>query len=146
MSSMTGDEWRNFDPEFWDTVKRDRGCCVYCGVDMLTDVRFLRTLHIDHLNPSLKWKDDWNNRAVSCSFCNGRKRGWNPVTEGESGHGLEPEEYRQELIKRSKNYIQSRLPGTGFPVIPADLFDALHAALKDDCRAVPCRICEAAIR
>jgi hypothetical protein len=76
-------------------------------------------------------REDWNNKVVSCSFCNCRKARWNPVIERDSELGLEPETYRLELVRRSRLYIQSRLSIVSFPALPAAYHDALYAALKD---------------
>jgi len=124
---------RDFDPVTWDVVIRDSGRCVYCGADFATDVRLLRTLVIDHVRPKkcglpLEEKESRSNKAVSCSFCNCRKAGWNPVKEGDSALWPDPELYRLELIRRSKNYIHTKQPPS-FPALPAAYFDALYAAL-----------------
>src|ERR1017187_217315 len=111
---------REFDPVTWDVVRRDRGCCVYCGVNLATDVRLLRTLVIDYLRPknsrlSLEYQESRNNKVVSCSFCNCRKLGWNPVEEGDDALWPEPELYRRELIRRTKEYIQNK-PSSRFQI------------------------------
>jgi hypothetical protein len=102
---------------------------------MASDVRLLRTVVIDHIRPKKSGlapedRESRNNKAVSCSFCNCRKGGWDPATKDDPGLGLGSEEYRRKLIERSSEYIQSR-PPSRFPVLPAAFFDALYAVLKE---------------
>src|SRR5664280_33379 len=68
----------------------------------------LQTL-IEHVRPKkcrLTWEEQesHSNKAVSCRFCKNRKGGWDPAEKNDSELGLEPDECRVELIRRSKEY------------------------------------------
>jgi hypothetical protein len=133
---------REFDPVTWDVVMRDHGRCVYCGADMTTDMRLLRNVFIDHVRPKkcrLTWEEQESrsNKAVSCRFCNNRKGGWDPAEKNDSALGLEPEQYRLELIRRSKEHIEAK-PPCKVPALPAVFFDALYDCLNIDMtRTIP---------
>jgi len=137
-----GDIGRDFDPVTWDVVKRDSGRCVYCGSNLANDVRLLRTLVIDHLRPKksgrvLEEQECRSNKVVSCSFCNCRKLGWNPVEEGDDALWPDPERYRLELIRRTKDHILFKTPSR-FPALPAEYFGALYADLQSGDDALLC--------
>lgn len=90
---------RDVAPKFWDVAIRDRGKCVYCGLDGSLDKRVLSILHLDHLIPRCAdGTDDLENLVLSCSRCNGDKGRFDP-SEGVSKPA------RKILVKRAKQHI-----------------------------------------
>jgi 5-methylcytosine-specific restriction endonuclease McrA len=110
---------REISPVFWAVALRDRGKCVYCGLDGSKDIRILRNLHLDHLIPrSAKGTDDVENRVLSCSYCNRDcKRSWDP------SKGAAKLTEREALLKRARKYVRTQQGSQFF----TELFDKLHS-------------------
>ena len=70
---------RDVAPLFWDVALRDRGKCVYCGLDGSQDIRILGSFLLDHLIPRrANGTDQLDNRVLSCACCNRDKASWDP--------------------------------------------------------------------
>lgn len=61
------------DPDTWHKVfERDRGCCRYCGVDLLANFSAYCSATVDHvIARSAGGTDDLSNLVLACSGCNG---------------------------------------------------------------------------
>jgi hypothetical protein len=109
---------RDVAPKHWDVTVRDRGRCVYCGLDGSQDIRVLGTLLLDHLIPrSANGTDDVDNLVLACPLCNISKGSWDPS----NGNAKPPA--RKILIKRARGYV--RLQRSRY-------FTALYKVLKSE--------------
>ena len=84
---------------------RDRGCCVYCGRDLIADIYlFWGFLVNDHLVPRAKGGSDTvENHATSCRTCNAVKGDYMP-------DGYESMN-REEIINACRAFIAQKLEG-----------------------------------
>jgi 5-methylcytosine-specific restriction endonuclease McrA len=94
---------RDVSPTFWDVAIRDKGQCVYCGLDGSKDLRILSNLILDHLIPKhANGSGDPENLVLSCPRCNGDKGRWNPAEGPDSG------EPTNILVEKAKAYVQTQ--------------------------------------
>jgi len=89
--------------KFLQLFERDRGRCVYCGMDLKADYdRFMMATE-DHLVPSSKGGKgrSLENLILSCTVCNRLKSNFAPA-------GIDPAKNRREYIAAVRDYIYKR--------------------------------------
>jgi CRISPR/Cas system Type II protein with McrA/HNH and RuvC-like nuclease domain len=90
--------------KFLQLFERDKGRCVYCGLDLKADYdRFMMATE-DHLLPSSRvgHARDLNNLVLSCRTCNNLKSNFIPNPP------LDPRKQRREFITAVRAYIMAR--------------------------------------
>lgn len=91
---------------------RARGRCEYCGADLLMSRQGYAIAEIDHLLPRSKFaelSDIKQNHVLSCSTCNGTKKDWSPLKEGETDEQMLEGKNRSKLILRASKYIADKM-------------------------------------
>jgi hypothetical protein len=79
-------------------------CCVYCGLDGLSDMRIWFNLSIDHLVPLPKEHPDRDsefNLVVACNGCNGMKSSFDPSGQLRAALSIEEKEVFIGVAKRN---------------------------------------------
>lgn len=93
---------------------RTCGRCEYCGRDLVTDRLGYAAGEIDHILPMNIYEDmcekPFENRALSCSLCNGIKRDFDPRKEEEDPYEMITEK-REELVTRCREEIAKKRTG-----------------------------------
>ena len=91
-------------PKFLQLFERDKGRCVYCGVDLKSDCdRFLMATE-DHLVPVSKGAKgrDLENLILSCVVCNRLKANFIPEPP------IDPKKERRKYISATRAHIMMR--------------------------------------
>jgi 5-methylcytosine-specific restriction endonuclease McrA len=90
--------------KFLQLFERDKGRCVYCGLDLKADYdRFMMATE-DHLLPSSRvgHARDLNNLVLSCRTCNNLKSDFVPKSQ------LDPRKQRRQFITAVRAHIMAR--------------------------------------
>ena len=87
------------------------GNCVYCGENLVETRLGYSSIEMDHLLPKSIYKKvewDFDNHVLSCSSCNGMKKNWNPLEEGENALEM-LRGNKQEIINRVSDYLSDKI-------------------------------------
>lgn len=88
-----------------------KGCCVFCGENILKTRLGYSSLVMDHLLPKAIFPElerEIRNHVLSCSSCNSMKGNHDPLLEGESPKEM-VEKNRDELIRRVQILLAEKI-------------------------------------
>jgi HNH endonuclease len=94
---------------YYRAFVRDRGICLYCGLELLKSFDAFAASHLDHLKPRSKGgpDDDIFNRVIACGVCNSLKGDFDPCPDGRITAGN-----FNDCVSRAGRYITEKRTGT----------------------------------
>lgn len=101
------------------TLKREGGCCIYCGMDLVCNTELLLSAELDHLVPKEAFRNSLasgysstgnykTNLVLSCGPCNDAKGNWPLCLQVNETIRHLTVSTRDEYLAAAKEYILPR--------------------------------------
>lgn len=93
---------------FYKVFVRDKGCCQYCGKNLISDFDAFASMHLDHLKPAKTGGSDNSifNRVSACGVCNSLKGAFDPSPTEEI-----TESTFDDCLARARNFVRDKRAG-----------------------------------